>query len=98
MLLAMISIPKLGSDPELFSLHYTVINGSFDALAHLLLITIVASRVETSVTGLNCIIHDSITGVFGDLPEAETHSWHSVARSKGKRWLLKVDLLDAICN
>jgi hypothetical protein len=88
MLLAMISIPKLGRHPELFSLHNIVIDGTFDAIAYLLLISIIASRIKRSVSGFNGIIHDLITDVLGDLPEAETHSWHSVARRKGKRWLL----------
>jgi hypothetical protein len=65
MLLAMISIPKLGSHPELFSLHNTVIDGTFDAIAYLLLISIIASRIKTSVSGFNGIIHDLITDVFG---------------------------------
>ena len=79
MFLPMISIPKLGGDPELISLNKAVSQGTLDALSDLLLVPIVASRIEAPVADLDRIVDDLVADLIGYFPEAKTHSWHLVA-------------------
>ena len=79
MLLPMIGIPKLRGDPELISLNEAVSQGTLDALSDLLLVPIVASRIEAPVADLDRIVDDLVADLIRYFPEAKTHSWHLVA-------------------
>jgi hypothetical protein len=49
MLLAVVVVPKLGCDEDVFALYKSFINGTLDAFSCLLLVLIVVGSIEESV-------------------------------------------------
>jgi len=81
-LFAMICVPKLRGDPELFSLNNIFIKCTLDTFADFFLIAIITSGIEASVPYLNSIIDNLVTDIIWDFPKTEPHCWHSIPRGK----------------
>jgi hypothetical protein len=70
MFLAMVVVPKLRCDKDIFTFDNTVSDSLSYPLANFLLIAIVTSGIEASVAGLKCILNHLTADVVGDLPQA----------------------------
>jgi hypothetical protein len=84
-LLVVVSLPELGDDEEVLSLHDALFDGAGDTLTTSLLIAVVASTIEQTVTSLDSVV-DNLGAVVIDLPEAEANLGHVEAAVKLDVW------------
>lgn len=74
-------VPELGNKEELLTLDKSVLDGTGDTLADLLLVAVVAGTVEESVSNLDGVVDSVGASVVVDLPETETNERHLCRRS-----------------
>ena len=73
MFLAMVIVPKLRCDEDIFTFDNSVSYGLSYTLTNFLFIAIVTSGVEAPVAGSECVLDHLAADVVGDLPETQTH-------------------------
>ena len=83
-LLSVESVPQLGGDPKVLSLHETFVDGLLDSFSDLNLVSIIARSVEASVTGLDGLVDCFSALVRGDFPEAKAEHGHLSASRQSK--------------
>ena len=68
---AVVRVPQLASDPQVRAGHQTVLNGTLDSHADLLLVAVVARCVNVPHARLDCLVHHVTRNVSANLPCAK---------------------------
>lgn len=69
-------VPELGNEEQLLTLDESVLDGTGNTLANLLLVAVVAGTVKESVSNLDGVVDSVGASVVVDLPETETNERH----------------------
>lgn len=56
-----------GERTEILALDETILDGTLDAIAGLLLVSVITSSIEQTVSSLDSVVHGVGTGRFGNL-------------------------------
>jgi hypothetical protein len=69
-------VPKLGDNKEVFSLDSSGLDDATDSFSDFLLVSIITSSIEESVSSLNGVNNDISGDVLGKFPEAKSSLRH----------------------
>lgn len=83
-------VPELGDKEEVLTLDKSVLDGTGDTLADLLLVAVVAGTVEESVSNLDGVVDSVGASVVVDLPETEANERHLRWKSVSDEFVLHV--------
>jgi hypothetical protein len=71
-LLAVVSVPELADNEEIFTLAEAFVESAFNALTCFFLVAVVSCRVYKSVADLDSVVNSISAGFLGNFPDSET--------------------------
>jgi hypothetical protein len=80
MLLSVVGVPKLGSNPEILSFYNTFIKNLLNCISAFLFITVIRSFINASVASRSNGIVDNLSDlILWNFPAAKANAWHFIS-------------------